>query len=136
MAAQAEMNKNKHLPSQHQQPPDREPADSPSRFEPDLVEKKELNPVASVQAALAALQAGQMSLNQLSVQLMALGASNNNSSNSNNNNNNGNSGLASPGGLFQSQLAAVAARQLSHQQHNNSNSSPLLPPPNDLQVRK
>lgn len=47
----------------------------------------------SIQAALAALQAGQISLHQLSMQLMALGAN-------------------SPG-LWQSQLAAVAARQLS-----------------------
>ena len=86
--------------------------------------------MASVQAALAALQAGQMSLNQvrwakcevnlgnthlflfqLSVQLMALGAQ-------------------SPG-IFQSQLAAVAARQLGQQ----SQSSPTQIPPNDIQVK-
>lgn len=71
---------------------------------------------SSIQAALAALQAGQSSLNQLSMQLMALGA---------------NSGP----GLWQSQLAAVAARQLTNAQHGNENrpsSGPSLPPPPPL----
>ena len=76
--------------------------------------------IASVQAALAALQAGQMSLNQLSVQLLALGAQ-------------------SPG-LFQTQLAAVAARQLSQQQQQQQQQNHPPPPPllptTDLQVVK
>eukprot|EP00095_Tigriopus_kingsejongensis_P012537 maker-scaffold262_size232883-snap-gene-0.14 protein:Tk12537 transcript:maker-scaffold262_size232883-snap-gene-0.14-mRNA-1 annotation:"pou class transcription factor 1" len=77
------------------------------------------NAMASVQAALAALQAGQMSLNQLSVQLLALG-------------------VQSPG-LFQTQLAAAAARQLSQQPTGGSNPSGLapnllLPPSNEFQA--
>merc|ERR1719414_297895 len=66
----------------------------------------------SIQAALAALQAGQISLNQLSMQLMALGANSQN--------------------LWQSQLAAVAARQLSQQDRGGNNERPNLPAPPSL----
>ncbi|XP_059096117.1 POU domain, class 2, transcription factor 1-like isoform X2 [Tigriopus californicus] len=73
--------------------------------------------VASVQAALAALQAGQMSLNQLSVQLLALG-------------------VQSPG-LFQTQLAAAAARQLAQQPSSGAPNMPpnmMIPPNNEFQA--
>ena len=63
------------------------------------------NPSNGFQAALAAWQTTQETLNQLSMQLVAMGANQN-----------------APG-LFQSQLAAVAARQLNSQQTADRNSS-------------
>jgi len=112
----------------------RESSRSPSPITDEAVEEKDGasgDAASTVQAALAALQAGQLSLSQvskrysfykpevyfqLSVQLMALGAQQ----------------QSSPG-LFQSQLAAVAARQLQQQSSSpppppTSSASGILPP--------